>query len=150
MQRQSETFPDERVERQLSRTENQDDQRSHQECEGSRGVKLVRVREERQESVMIADVVRDSHIGGQQERDDARTKSDGEQDAANEFEPRNEVCVQCRRGNAEGSEVICHFAEVAQLAPPGLHELPAPIETNDQEEWRFQAGGGAHVPRSPR
>lgn len=113
-----ETVRDERVERQFSRAEDQDDQRCHQEGEGRGGGEFIGIREERQQRVMIAGPISDRHVGCKQESENARAETHREQDAAHKFEYSNERGIEGRRWDAESGEVIRHLSEIAEFAQP--------------------------------
>src|SRR5258708_18540910 len=62
-----------------------------------------------------------------------------EKEAAAEFKRRDKIGVQYGRGYAKFGKEAYDLADIAQLSPAGLHELPSPIQPYAEQERRCKA-----------
>jgi len=65
-------------------------------------------------------------------------KTDGKKEAAEEFDTGDEDSHLCGHGEIQAGKEFRDFAEIVKLAPAAFDELPTPIQTDQQEEWRLQ------------
>ena len=87
-----------RVKRKFSRAEDQTGQRCEEESERCRSDEFVRIGEDLNQGLVFGREVRDGHVNGQEQRDQARTKPQDQEDAAHQFESADEARVEGRRG----------------------------------------------------
>src|SRR5271156_4353937 len=83
--------------------------------------------------------VGDNHVDDQGQRNEPRAESDDKKQAASEFKRRDKVGVQYGRGYAKIGKEVYDLADISQLSPAGLHELPSPIQPYGEQERRCEA-----------
>jgi hypothetical protein len=137
------------IDREQSRSKDEHHERGEEERVLVRDVKLARIGEERHKGIVVGRPVGDQHAAGEQETDEARPKPKNQQDAPEELQPGAKVRVERRKRNVEAGEEIGDPADVVQLAPAGLRELPAPVEPNGEQKRGLQIGSRLRSERVP-
>jgi len=130
---------DQGVEGEFARAENQDEQADEPEDEGVGGDEFIGRGEKGGEGLTVGGDVGSGHIDKDAQRGDARKQSEGEENAADELEAGDEGGGEPGRGKAEALEKLGHVREVVKFAPAVLGKLPAPVDADDEQEWRLQA-----------
>src|SRR5579871_6662848 len=128
----------ERVQRDLTRAEDQNDQPRDEKDERRGAGELVGRGEEGHQRLAVGRNVGNQHVAYAQQRQQARSQAQSEENSANKLQQRDEPRIGGGSGYPETGKKLDDVRDVVQLAPAGLRKLPAPVEPHRQQKHRLQ------------
>src|SRR5271170_301219 len=127
---------DQGIEREKTGSEDESNERGKEESKWIGDVELSGIAEDGSQGHAVRSDVGHQHVSGEQEADETRSQSNDEQDAAEELKRRDGRGHQTRQRDAEAGEEVVHVRKIVQFAPACLHELPSPIESDEEQKRR--------------
>jgi hypothetical protein len=137
---------EESVEGDFARAEDEDDKSGEEDGIGIGGGEFVGIGENGEKSLAVGGDVGHEHVDGEDKADETREQADGEENAADEFDAGDKGSGKTRSGKSEAGEKFGDMSEIVEFAPAVLRDLPAPIDTDEEKEWRLESAGGANGP----
>src|ERR1700686_4072977 len=135
-----------RIQGELARSENQNDQTSKQKGVWRSGIELISIGKDRKQGFAISCYESHKHIAGQQQRNQARAQAKSQQNASTGLQHGYEMSIQRRRGDTQAGEKLHKLGHIVQVPPPGLPKLPSPKEAYQQQKRRLQSADGFQEP----